>query len=309
MQVFHPLRCRVLARPLILSRSLTTQPKPKPPITELIKADIADAQTRGILQAPPAGSGPLKSLIHTSMELLKFYFRGGREIFRRQRSLVETPATRREWRMLRTQKMDVLKVVPFLITAMLLEELIPVMVLYAPAMLPSTCILPGQLRRIRDKKVQKAREALLMLRAAHEYLEVSKEGPFPFRKEDLDDEEVDMDSLVKEAKTRAQFWTDGDRRRAVYTLYGLSCVGIQLWPWVRVGWHMDFLQSDDAWLAKEGVQALTDDEVRQAVVERGLGFVQQTEARKLLQWWLGEVGDSDKNARLRASVAFAALYK
>ncbi|KAK0212458.1 hypothetical protein DFS33DRAFT_1281668 [Desarmillaria ectypa] len=308
MQVFHPLRCRVLARPLVLSRSLTTQPKPKPSITELIKADIADAQTRGILQPPPASSGPLKSLVHTSMELLKFYFRGGREIFRRQRSLADTPSTRREWRMLRTQKRDVLKVVPFLITAVLLEELIPVMVLYAPAMLPSTCILPGQLRRIRDKKVQKAREALPMLRVAHEYLEISKEGPFPFRKEDLD-EEVDMDSLVEQAKTRARFWTDGNRRQSVYTLYGLSRIGIQLWPWVRVGWHMDFLESDDAWLTKEGVQALTDDEVREAVVERGLGFVQETEARKLLQWWLSEVGGSDRNARLRASVAFAALYK
>ncbi len=74
----------------------------------------------------------------------------------------------------------------------------------------------------------------------------------------------------------------------MYSLYGLSRIGIQLWPWVRVGWHIDFLQSDDAWLAKEGVQALTDDEVREAVVERGLGFVQEAEARKLLQWWLSD---------------------
>ncbi|KAG7449750.1 uncharacterized protein BT62DRAFT_928486 [Guyanagaster necrorhizus] len=241
------------------------------------------------------------------MELLKFYFRGGREIFRRQKSL-ETPTTRREWRMLRTQKRDVLKVVPFLITAVLLEELIPVMVLYAPAMLPSTCILPGQVRRIRDKKVERAREALPTLRKAHEYLEVHKEGPFPFRKDDLD-VDGDMDSLVEQAKRRARFWTSSDRRRAVYSLYGLVRIGLQLWPWLRVGWHMDFLESDDVWLKKEGVQALTDDEVREAVIERGLGFVQEADARKLLQWWLSQVGDSDRNARVRASVAFAALYK
>ncbi len=139
------------------------------------------------------------------MELLKFYFRGGREIFRRQRSLVETPAYAKGMADAEDAEDGRVEGVPFLITAVLLEELIPVMVLYAPAMLPSTCILPGQLRRIRDKKVQKARDALPMLRTAHEYLEVSKEGPFPFRKEDLDDEEVDMDSLVEQASTRARF--------------------------------------------------------------------------------------------------------
>lgn len=40
--------------------------------------------------------------------------------------------------------------------AIVVEELIPVAAIYAPFMLPSTCILPGQLARIEEKKNLKA---------------------------------------------------------------------------------------------------------------------------------------------------------
>lgn len=45
---------------------------------------------------------------------------------------------------------------PFVLTALILEEIIPLIVLYAPSMLPSTCILPSQRERIQDKAIDKA---------------------------------------------------------------------------------------------------------------------------------------------------------
>jgi hypothetical protein len=47
-------------------------------------------------------------------------------------------------------------VVPFLIIALLLEEIIPLIAIYAPFMLPSTCILPSQRQRIKAKRSEKA---------------------------------------------------------------------------------------------------------------------------------------------------------
>jgi LETM1 and EF-hand domain-containing protein 1 len=48
------------------------------------------------------------------------------------------------------------RVVPFLIIALLLEEVIPLIAIYAPFMLPSTCILPSQRARIEAKRAEKA---------------------------------------------------------------------------------------------------------------------------------------------------------
>ena len=46
---------------------------------------------------------------------------------------------------------------------MILEEIIPLVVMYAPGLLPSTCILPSQLERIQGRAEAKRKEALLAL--------------------------------------------------------------------------------------------------------------------------------------------------
>jgi LETM1 and EF-hand domain-containing protein 1 len=46
--------------------------------------------------------------------------------------------------------------VPFILIALILEEIIPLIVLYAPSMLPSTCILPSQRDRIQEKAMDQA---------------------------------------------------------------------------------------------------------------------------------------------------------
>lgn len=83
------------------------------------------------------------------------------------------PLSRWESRFIRTQKDDInkyvysltlppyvtdirLRVIPFLFIALLLEEVIPLIAIYAPFMLPSTCILPSQRARIEEKKADKA---------------------------------------------------------------------------------------------------------------------------------------------------------
>jgi hypothetical protein len=48
------------------------------------------------------------------------------------------------------------RVVPFIFIALLLEEVIPLIAIYAPFMLPSTCVLPSQRARIETKKTEKA---------------------------------------------------------------------------------------------------------------------------------------------------------
>ena len=51
-----------------------------------------------------------------------------------------------------------LRLVPFVAIVILLEEVIPLIVLYAPGMLPSTCVLASQRERIDTKRREKQRD-------------------------------------------------------------------------------------------------------------------------------------------------------
>lgn len=66
------------------------------------------------------------------------------------------------------------RLVPFLVIVLVAEELIPFVALYAPRMLPSTCVLPGQ----RDRIVSRARNQQLTALFTHRgvFEAISKEG-------------------------------------------------------------------------------------------------------------------------------------
>ena len=54
-------------------------------------------------------------------------------------------------------QIDVYRLVPFVMIVLIAEEVIPLIVLYVPSMLPSTCIMPSQRERIENKRRDKQR--------------------------------------------------------------------------------------------------------------------------------------------------------
>jgi LETM1 and EF-hand domain-containing protein 1 len=68
-----------------------------------------------------------------------------------------------------------LRLVPFVAIVLILEEVIPLIVLYAPGMLPSTCILASQRARIDAKRREKQRVYAETMRDA--FLDARKAGP------------------------------------------------------------------------------------------------------------------------------------
>ncbi len=67
------------------------------------------------------------------------------------------------------------RLVPFLAIVLVLEEVIPLIVLYAPGMLPSTCILTSQRERIDAKRREKQHAYPETMREV--FLDVHKAGP------------------------------------------------------------------------------------------------------------------------------------
>ena len=58
----------------------------------------------------------------------------------------------------------VIRLVPFVLTLAIIEEIIPLIVMYAPGMLPSTCVLPSQRARIDTKRHSRQRESYEIMR-------------------------------------------------------------------------------------------------------------------------------------------------
>ncbi|KAK0204543.1 hypothetical protein DFS33DRAFT_665377 [Desarmillaria ectypa] len=303
MIIRHVVRPRRRLHLTVRYRPLSTQEKPS--IFRRIKDDIDDAESRGVL--PNFGAKPtLANWIATStFQLLYFYATGIFEVIRRRAKLSKTPTTRREWRMLRMQGKDMSKIAPFCV--LLLDPVIlPFVVLLPPSFLPSTIILPGQLRRQREAHIQSVREALPDLRKAHELLERLK--ILPFADEDGDADADADDSRGFKVDNEDDFWFHRSRRLAICHLYDLPAFQSIPVPPLGIESHMEFLEEDDAWLVKDGLDELGPDEVREAVNERGLCLVSEAEAAPLLRWWLDHVATGSHDQRLKAALAFSAFY-
>jgi LETM1 and EF-hand domain-containing protein 1 len=132
----------------------------------------------------------------------KFYFRGLKLVIkhRREAQVIQArvkaggvPLSRWESRFIQTNNSDLaryltpqpqalfvilfltfpeLRLVPFVAIVLVVEEVIPLIVLYAPGMLPSTCLLASQRERIEAKRYEKQRTYAEEMRDA--FLEVRK---------------------------------------------------------------------------------------------------------------------------------------
>lgn len=161
-----------------LSPSALDSPHPHAPptasstIREAI-ADYLEAEKAGHVQAPgPEITSTWRILYFRAKQLFKFYWAGLKLLktnvqdmraLQRGRKLEGWELTRRELRFVERTQGDLIRLVPFVVLLATLEELLPLMVLYSPWMLPTATILPSQLLRIKAAEEERRRGALLEL--------------------------------------------------------------------------------------------------------------------------------------------------
>jgi len=247
------------------------------------KRDILLAEEQGVLAPPPADAGRIKRLIHHAKELFKFYWNGLKMINTHRLRVAQIrlrvkeggdPMSRAEYRFIRTYKEDVLKLIPFLIIVVIAEEVIPIIAIYAPFMMPSTTIFPSQLQRIedkaRDKQVSFADNRAL-------FAKVVQIGQGHGKGKEM----------VYLPELRA-----AGGAKAVCGILRLATWGpppLRLW---RLDRYLRHIAEDDVLLAKEDWGArLADKDVLKALNERGIitSKLSPEQARKQLQSWLTTV--------------------
>ncbi|KIM45169.1 hypothetical protein M413DRAFT_441850 [Hebeloma cylindrosporum] len=255
----------------------TTEHKAASPAEE-VKKDLQDAEQHGILIPPPADANWIKRTLHQAIQLFKFYYRGVKLIFSRRKDIAiinsrikagGPPLTRAEYRLIHTQKDDINKVIPFLIIALLLEEVIPLIAIYAPFMLPSTCILPSQRERIEAKRSEKAATFSAQYYQTYRDLKLA-ENPSGF---------LPLSSLHLDSAPTA-----------ICGLLGLSTIGIDYLRIRRIRRHLEFITRDDQ-LLLQSKNTLSPQELSDALRERGMlnHGLQPKDLQSRLSWWLDAV--------------------
>ncbi|PPQ89561.1 hypothetical protein CVT25_012233 [Psilocybe cyanescens] len=292
-------------KPKIDLRPAPIKPKPSPPPSKLprsfaslhatpsssiknlstakeeVQHDLHDAEAHGILTPPPPGANWFRRTLHQGIQLFKFYYRGVKLVFIRRKQIAVikarvrgggAPLTRSEFRLIETQKDDINKIVPFLLIALVLEEIIPLIAIYAPFMLPSTCILPSQRERIETKRAEKAKA--FTSQYYNIYAELKRaENPTGF---------LPLPALrLTSAPT------------AICGLLGLSTIGFDALRIRRIRRHLEFITRDDQLLLQDQ-PILSQRELKEALEERGIGAMglASTDLQSRLSWWLDAVKDS-----------------
>ncbi|TDL25974.1 hypothetical protein BD410DRAFT_764241 [Rickenella mellea] len=253
-------------------------------IKQIVEKDLEVAAKHGIFAPVPEGAGFVGRSWHQIKEFAKFYYRGvtliwwnGQEVRRIQKRIKSGGAalSRAENRFILTYQSDRLKLVPFVLMAVILEEIIPLVVIYAPGILPSTCVLPSQRERIENRRHARQRAAFVERRSV-------------------------IQSLGTLGGSVSLRTLDDASASALCGLLGLSDWGLKAIKTSRISKHLRTIAQDDVLLfaERDNLSWLSDVEVAEALWERGCATAAKTpsEKRKLLTWWIDEAQKGDQQA-------------
>ncbi|CEH12193.1 LETM1 AND EF-HAND DOMAIN-CONTAINING PROTEIN ANON-60DA, MITOCHONDRIAL [Ceraceosorus bombacis] len=250
----------------------------KPSAQEASPKAVTDQTSSGGVQtddgARPTLLQRVQNLWQTMRFLFKFYWAGLKSIWanrtrakeiqarvaaRRAEGKLEANELGMNWeekQLIQVHHSDMRKVPLFVAILLILEELLPLLVIYAPGLLPSTCILPSQAAKIRAKAEVARNTAVAHLR------EAQSAGGLPLQLNEGPDAEKEALSQLP-----AQELKDLARVFALPT-WGTSALVAR-----RLLKHAEYLRGDDEALhASQGISSWlpSGDDLLRAASERGL---------------------------------------
>ncbi|KAI8993584.1 LETM1-like protein-domain-containing protein [Pilobolus umbonatus] len=239
---------------------------------------------------PPASTSLIGRLYQQSKDLVRFYKDGIKLLWsnKKEAQLIMQKVknesyewTRSEYQLVHQSKKDVVKLIPFAFVFLILPESIPLLVLYVPGMVPSTCVKESQLMKQREK-LDKIRQKMNMnvLKSAEQIEAISPE---------------DFLNRTKFLRINKQYGFDFDLSRidrrhleSYCRFMGISDFGTQGILKRRLTQYLDYIMEDDKLIVKEDlVDKLNHAELSKAIEERGMkSGGDDLSMRKALKYWL-----------------------
>lgn len=272
--------------------SSTTQPSGSEPSQQIAKTDstsneVTDAKPNKTL------TERAKELWATAKYLFKFYFNGVKQIWanRTRVQLVRArvadggaPLSREESQLIHTHQSDMRKLPLFLFILLILEEALPLVVIWAPSLLPSTCILPNQLTKIRMGQEVKRAEAFAQLEQSEslkQLVPVVQESSDGARLTEAHSGEASADVLQK---------ISAEDLTRLAKMFSLSTWGGSSMIRRRLDTHLSYVRQDDELMCVDGYSAIPQhvDALAKACGERGLrcSGIEHREMFDSLRHWL-----------------------
>ena len=290
--LFQATRCLHLTRVLLKSqrvRASSPAPKPRTSANSSTSAEVSKA-TESVpatsTEAPKSITEKIKDLWATAKYLFKFYFNGVKQIWADRKRVAEVqerirsggdPLTRAEAQLVRIHKADLRKLPLFLFILLILEEALPLVVIWAPSLLPSTCILPSQAAKIRLKQELVRAQAFKKL---HDLPDVLALAPVVKKQNVLPPSKAEEDVFKA---------LQGEGLTQLAKLFSLSTLGGSSLIRRRLTKHLAYIQEDDAMMraSPDGIPQNAED-VARALAERGLRATElpHREMYESLRAWL-----------------------
>ena len=312
--LFRAVRLLHQSHALLQAQQSTPPPPPPPPPPSTSQSDSTPSSTDKSApekSQPPAtkdststevsDSKPNKTLAERAKELwatakylFKFYFNGVKQIWA-NRTLVKqvqtrvasggAALTRQESQLIRTHEADMRKLPLFLFILLILEEALPLVVIWAPSLLPSTCILPNQLIKIRMGEEVKRAEAVQALKQAESLKEVlpvihesGGRGAKPTQPHSGEEAAKLLDRFSSEELTQ------------LAKIFSLSTWGGSAMIRRRLDSHIAYIRSDDQLMCVDSLNSIPQhvDALAKACGERGLRCtgIEHREMFESLRAWL-----------------------
>ncbi|KAF7731280.1 hypothetical protein EC973_000696 [Apophysomyces ossiformis] len=273
------------------------------------QAHIKAAQSAAV-EATSEPTSRIGKFIKQSKELLAFYKGGVKLLWANHKTVKQLKQkvekegytlSRSEFQLVHESGKDMLKLIPFGIVLLVLPESIPLLVIFVPGVVPSTCVKESQVVRKKyihgstvaqwtdvipqlkqREKLDKARQIMSknVIQSAEKIGAISPE---------------DFLSVRKFEKVAKGYEYDFDLQRIDRNHLSAYCRFMGLAGWGthnilkrRLNKHMDYLLEDDKLLAQEGVEKLPLSELQKAVEERGMRSLGADEQhlRRSLKYWL-----------------------
>ncbi|KAG0047256.1 hypothetical protein BGZ83_007661 [Gryganskiella cystojenkinii] len=187
--------------------------------------------------------------------------------------------TRREFQLIHKTDIDVMRMIPFGLIFLLATEYIPLIIIFAPQLIPSTCVTPSQLEG-RRKKIHEKRSVMTEKLIRMNKREITKETL------------ANYNSFMTVAKKYGEGFDynmiDRQHLSSFCRFMGLNGIGPKFILKKRLDKHMSYVQQDDVLLHSEGLESLTFSELQLANEERGMRSleVSKEHLEKSLQYWL-----------------------
>ncbi|GJJ69106.1 LETM1 and EF-hand domain-containing protein 1, mitochondrial [Entomortierella parvispora] len=277
------------------------QPSPAPmeDLTGAIKAgtagsvapedSLSSASTTAIDTKPPAGlSGKITEFVRKGKEIV-IQCKDGVKLLWVNKKIVKDlkqaqlqdghQLTRREFQLIHKTDIDVKRMIPFGLIFLLATEYIPLIIIFAPQLIPSTCVTPSQLDG-RRKKIHEKRSTMTEKLILQNKREITKEHLASYN------------SFISIAKKYGEGFDynmiDRQHLSSFCKFMGLSGFGPKFMLKKRLDKHMTYLHKDDVLLHQEGLDSLTFSELQVANEERGMRSleVSREHLEKSLAYWL-----------------------